>query len=912
MRIRPAGRTSRRPRARQRRRFLILESVESRLLLASFTVTSAADNGPGSLRQAILSLNASKDPANSISFAIDSGEQTISLRSPLPPITVPLQLDGTTQPGYSEAPLIQIEGHSDNIQGNGLTLAAGSGGSTIRGLEVLGFASGAGIDVESGSNRIEGNVLGDIRSLTYPARDANRSGILIASSNNTIGGLAAATRNVISGNAKSCIDIEGSANTVEGNYIGTDATGLRSIQANGAAERFVGLGDGVLVGANALQNTIGGSIGDARNLISGGSKNGIEIIGDQNYVEGNYIGTDPTGEMVSDSAGNDLGNLDGVLIEGTDNVVGVPPGFSSGASQRNVISGNLKAGIEIAGPGNSVRGNYLGTDAEGTSPPNSPQRGSGFPGIGNVVGVLVTDGGMQNTIGGTTPAAVNVISSNFEAGILISGTSAGNPTFANLVEGNYIGTDDSGQIVPMSRESPGTRNGTGVVIEGFALKNTIGGTVQGARNLIENSSIYGVDLTGLMQGAPLDTQIIGNIIASYEFGGVHLGNLTLDNLIAGNTIGVDANGNLSNPNGFLVFAGVLIDSDARYNTIGGSTRSASNVIGGNLEAGVEIDGRFTELNSVEGNFIGTDPSGHAISNGIGVILNDSRGNTIGGTIGGAGSRANVIGDNVVGIEIAVNDPVLGNANSIEGNLIGVTKAAGGQPVPNLYGIWLNDVGSVTIGGTAQGQGNLIADNTNAGVHISGIEATGNQIEGNSILGPNSPPSNNRRGTRTDPTNPFPIGVYIENASSNTIGGTGAGQGNTISGNNVGVYIVGTGGSSTNNQILGNLIGASASGGPNPGNVLYGVIFVNAPFNSAPESGPGANRIIGSGIANFREYSGPVPTTNSKSGGHSSSAARKPAHHASHVLHRSPRHKVLHTRIALHGHVVPTGPLRKHP
>jgi hypothetical protein len=854
-------------------------------------------------------LNASKDPANTVSFSVGGGTQTISLQSPLPPITVPVFLDGESQPGYSEAPLIQIEGHSKSLQGNGLTLAAGSGGSTVRGLEVLGFASGAGIDVESGSNLIEGNVLGDIRSRTYPAREANRSGILIASSNNTIGGLVAAARNVISGDAKSCIDIEGSANTVEGNYIGTDATGLRSIQANGAAERFVGLGDGILVGANALQNTIGGSIGDARNLISGGSKNGIEIIGDQNYVEGNYIGTDPTGEIVSDPAGNDLGNLDGVLIEGADNVVGgVAPGFSSGASQRNVISGNLKAGIEIAGPGNSVAGNYIGTDAKGTSPPNSSQRGSGFPGLGNVVGVLVTDDGMQNTIGGTTPAAVNVISSNFEAGIQISGTSAGNPTFGNLVEGNYIGTDDSGQIVPKSAESRGTRNGTGVLIEGFALKNTIGGTVQGARNLIENSNIYGVDLTGLLQGGPLDNQIIGNIIAYYEFGGVHLGSITVNNLIAGNTIGVDANGNLANPKDFLVFAGVLIDSVSGYNTIGGSTRSAANVIGGNQEAGVEIDGRFTNPNSVEGNFIGTDPSGHAIPNAIGVILNDSHENTI----GGAGSRANVIGDNGVGIEIAVNDPVFGNANSIEGNLIGVTKAAGGQPVPNQYGIWINNVPGVTIGGTAQGQGNVIADNTKAGVYISGVDATGNQIEGNSILGPNSRLGNKRRGIKTDPTNPFPIGVYIENASSNTIGGTAVGQGNTISGNNVGVYIVGTRGSAANNQILGNAIGLSTTGASRPGNALYGVLLVNAPDNNAPQSGPGANRLVASGIANFREYSGPIPTSNSKTGGNSASTAKSPVHDATHVRHQTHRRATFHVRRAVHRRAASAGPLRKRP
>ena len=78
--------------------------------------------------------------------------------------------------------------------------------------------------------------------------------------------------------------------------------------------------------------------------------------------------------------------------------------------------------------------------------------------------------------------------------------------------------------------------------------------------------------------------------------------------------------------------------------------------------------------------------------------------------------------------------------------------------------------TTTIGGTAKGAGNTISDNEWAGVYISGLDATGNLVEGNSILGPNN------KGTRTDPTNPLPIGVFIQNSSSNTIGGaTGRGK-----------------------------------------------------------------------------------------------------------------------------------------
>ena len=307
--------------------------------------------------------------------------------------------------------------------------------------------------------------------------------------------------------------------------------------------------------------------------------------------------------------------------------------------------------------------------------------------------------------------------------------------------------------------------------------------------------------------------------------------------------------------------GVLVDQGATGNTIGGSTETDYNIIAGNPGAGVHITDSATTKNCVQGNFIGTDSSGKkSIGNGTGVLINDSTENTIGGTINGSTNPANVIGGNGVGIEISGFNSSLTGTNLIEGNCIGVTEAEDGSPIGNVYGIWINDVPKTMVGGPAQDERNTISDNTSAGVYISGPDATGNLVEGNSILGPNN------KGTRTDPTNPLPIGVFIQNSSSNTIGGAGAGEGNTIYGNNVGVYIVGTGGSSTDNQVLGNFIGLSANGGSRPGNVLYGVILVNAPNNNVPQSGPSANKIVGSGIANFREYSGSIaPTTQSSSG-----------------------------------------------
>ena len=79
-------------------------------LLASFPVTGAADAGQGTLRQVILFLDSSTDNTNTILFDIKNGTQTISLRSPLPPITAPVFLDGSSQPDFAGSPLIGLDG----------------------------------------------------------------------------------------------------------------------------------------------------------------------------------------------------------------------------------------------------------------------------------------------------------------------------------------------------------------------------------------------------------------------------------------------------------------------------------------------------------------------------------------------------------------------------------------------------------------------------------------------------------------------------------------------------------------------------------------------------------------------------------------------------------------------------------
>ncbi|MCH8050469.1 MAG: right-handed parallel beta-helix repeat-containing protein [Chloroflexi bacterium] len=198
-------------------------------------------------------------------------------------------------------------------------------------------------------------------------------------------------------------------NTIEGNFIGTDVTGTLE-QGNSR---------GVYVN-HAPFNTIGGTTSGARNVISGNEGYGVRIVGNLaigNKIEGNYIGTDATGTL-------NLGNrFAGVVISGVAfNTVG---GTTSGA--RNVISGNNK-GIRITGSaatGNKVEGNYIGTDVTGTTNLGSDS-----------FGVWIDNGASNNTIGGTTSGAGNVISGNAFSGVFIDGAPSNTIGPSNVISGN--------------------------------------------------------------------------------------------------------------------------------------------------------------------------------------------------------------------------------------------------------------------------------------------------------------------------------------------------------------------------------------------------------------------------------------------------------------------------------------------
>ena len=191
--------------------------------------------------------------------------------------------------------------------------------------------------------------------------------------------------------------------------------------------------------------------------------------------------------------------------------------------------------------------------------------------------------------------------------------------------------------------------------------------------------------------------------------------------------------------------GVLIEY-GQGNIIGGSTEPERNVISANNLYGVKMTGISTEGNVVKGNYIGTNAAGDAAkSNKVGVAISDgAHGNIIGGSAPGEG---NVIsGNDWKGVFMYASGT---DGNVVRGNYIG-TDASGTAAIPNVIGVaFHSDASNNTIGGTAVGEGNVVAFSTYEGVELIGPATTGNTIRGNSIHSNGTKGIDNEAGGNTE-------------------------------------------------------------------------------------------------------------------------------------------------------------------
>ncbi len=316
-----------------------------------FGVTNTNESGPGSLAQAILDANANPG-ADVIQFGIPaSGLQTIVLTGPLPPVTDPVLIDGYTQSGASA----NTDPVADNAVlqiellgsgGDGLTILAGS--SIVQGLILDGFDNAITLS-GGGDELVQGNFIGT--DATGAAAIGNFAGITISggTSIDRVGDADPAARNLISGNIVG-IQVTGTGSAkILGNLIGTDASGSIA----------VGNVTGIYLSGSSNNQVGGPDAGDA-NVVSGNASEGIDIDGSNgDLVQANLVGTDATGEFA-------VGNGDsGIRIQG------VSENFTVAT---NVISGNAGPGIELNYGSlstivqDAINSNLIGADFHGTSP----------------------------------------------------------------------------------------------------------------------------------------------------------------------------------------------------------------------------------------------------------------------------------------------------------------------------------------------------------------------------------------------------------------------------------------------------------------------------------------------------------------------------------------------------------------
>lgn len=365
-------------------------------------------------------------------------------------------------------------------------------------------------------NLVEGNYIGISKSgLLDVGNGAYGVNIMAGARENTI------ALNTISGNDDCGVSLCGTgtnANTVSGNIIGSNVYSMDLGNTD----------DGVYICEGAQDNLIGGDSSAERNVISSNGRGGIYMEGEfteGNTISGNFIGTNVSGNAA-------LGNgYDGIIVYGDcqNTIIG-----GSSPEEKNVIAGNGANGITLRNPDvahNTVRGNYIGTNAAGTAI---------IPNIAN--GIDVGNGAHDNMFG---PG--NIIAGSGEYGIEIMGNDANN----NIISGNFIGTNSSSTL-DLGNSLSGVYIWGGDILDNtvgpgnvIAYNKDCGVVVNEDRSLghrITRNSIFsnlgeGIDLRNGANNAILPPEIISNATNNYVVEGTTCSGCTVEIFSSENTDG---------------------------------------------------------------------------------------------------------------------------------------------------------------------------------------------------------------------------------------------------------------------------------------------------------------------------------------------------------------------------------------
>ena len=837
----PAARGRRRTASRRASARVRLEPLESRRMLAVFTVDTTSDVpvvDKLTFREAITLANDTAG-ADQITFNLPTDAPAlIAVKSALPDITDELLIDGASQPSFG---FVSLDGSGAGSV-DGLVVQQLGSATALVGLRVGGFANGihlvsadgvtvadcmlgsvgggaantaSGILVDGGSDahleRISagGNAGSGVRVVGADGTQIVDSSLGSAAAPNTLYGLR------VEGSTGTSVTVSGvgKSTTVSGNATGgilatdSDFLSVAGVTLADNAGDGISISGGASAGITATAisgtgtsaanaairifggstHTIGGTLATAANTIGTSKGDGIVVqSASGTVIERNFVGTRANG-----AAWTDLGNA-GVgirIVDSTGTVV----------TYRNVIAYNDLGGVVVSGG----VGNIIGADssrpvgeqglafgnlvfANGIAGGPSPVASAGILVSDDASGTIVA----ANCVGITGPSGV--LAANTGDGIAVIGASStiiggrlpvavGDPVYGNLIAGN------SGNGITLSGNQPQSSDAANVV-RGNTIRNNVGHGI-----LVDNSILQVIG--GNIEDAIPDFEETANIIiANGRLGqgdGISITNNSSGIVVTGNFIGT----NTASASGLGNFGNGISVLSSDGNQIGGDTDAGSqNVIANNGSNGVLIAINSADATASNNRVLGNTIRGNS---GRGIAVVTASNNSIGSANPGEGNT--IIAN--VGAGVALLSGA--TANVVQGNLIG-TDAAGSVRVGNLGSGVVIDAGTANvIGGVADGEGNRIAYNA-AGITVTSAVATtdtANRLLGNVI------------------DHNVAEGIKVTASRYTVVGGLTQGEGNSIRFNGSdGVLLDGT---TQWVQVLGNDVGTDADGN-NLGNAGDGI------------------------------------------------------------------------------------------
>ncbi len=891
-------------------------------LAATLTVTNTNDTGTGSLRQAILDANATVD-VDTIQFGISgAGPHTINLSSVLPVITDDgLTIDATTEDGASCGTTTNA---NDGVSDRALKVfinGTNSGNPTLdtitvtaRNVTIMGIAVGDGRDDVMRLNGADGFTLlcshVGVRADGITADPGNDVGILIENSDSiVIGDGTLAGLNVISANIGSGLEFTAgtSANPViKGNFIG--------LAIDGISDRGNGM-DGV-----RLDSVTGAIIGDALgggNVISGNTGDGLNVSnGATAMVLGNFIGSNANGTSAVPNGGN------AVEVNTNNTSADIGDGTTNG---RNYLTSNtLSAGVQLSNFASAmIDGNWFGVGSDSSA-------------IGNGAGIRVS---------GSSTAKItrNTIANSDFSGVRLDGTAGNTAIYANSIHTNGGQGVDLGFDGVTTNDSGDGDSGPNdllnfPVIDAIIADGTSSVEYAVTLDVPDNSpDNYRIEF---FKNTALETYGEGEIYlgsvdvshngGSQSYAGVFLANTAVS---IGDYISATTTREASDSS-YDITSEFSQTVEAIRTPLIVTTTSDSGA--GTLRAAIEYANANTDKDDIT--FAVPGPGPHAITlssalpaisdEGVSIDGTTQDGTTCGDLWAGVPRTLKVEVDandgifnafSISGADVAIRGIAIQGVNWVSGNGVNAVKflstSANGLLQCSYLGLHADgsDAGaasagfsgvfvqgdSIQIGGSAEGDGNVIANSQSAGIRTEdgafdlivegnfiGTDSTGSaarpnaggvlaasgsatyrHIRNNLISGNSSHAiSAGSAGTLTGSSGDFVIagnyigvnrlgntlmtnigdGIHFASGSVSgvTIGGTNAADRNIISGNtNSGVSLNGV----SAVEILGNYIGMGADGSTGFGNSEHGIFASGVTgLNIGNGTGNGRN-VIGSNV-----------------------------------------------------------------